>query len=367
MRYDYLIVGAGLTGSVLAERLTSAGKRVLVIDKRGHIGGNCYDRCDVAGVLVHMYGPHYFRTDREEVVEYLGRFTEWLPVRYEIKASLKGVLYPFPINRNTLNKFFGLDLKDEEMAEGFLRTLRADIKAPANAEEQLMSLIGGELTDAFYRNYTKKQWGLELKELDPSVVARVPVRPNADNGYFNERFQAMPKDGYTAVFERMLRGVEVLLATQFDELDTGVGYDRLIYTGPIDEFFHHKFGRLQYRSLEFEFVTLDRERYQDWVQINFPNEHEYTRIVEIKHVTGQSCARTTIVKEYPRASGEAYYPVPSPTNRRLLDRYRKEAQRLDNVLFAGRLGRYEYLNMDQVIKAALDLFDGLVGRGPIRS
>lgn len=360
MKYDCLIVGAGFAGAVLAERLTSIEKKVLVIDRRDHIGGNCYDLYDGGGVLVHAYGPHYFRTNDPVVKEYLDRFTEWIPAAPRIRTWVQGELLPFPINRDTLNRFFEIDLASDEEAAEFLTTRSENIPHPRNAEEMLLSRIGRELTDAFYSNYTKKQWGVPLSDLDPSVAARIPIRTNTDDRYFNEEFQALPRDGYHKLFENLLKGIEVRLGTEYEEVMDDIEYDHLIFTGPVDEFFGYRFGRLPYRSLRFDFERHDREYYQDWVQINYPNDHEYTRIVEIKHLTGQRLPNTTIVKEYPSDVGDRFYPVPNSENRELYERYRKAADKLENVTFAGRLGRYEYLNMDQVVRSSLDLFDDIL-------
>jgi len=359
MTYDYLIVGVGLAGSVLTERLRSIGKKVLVIDRRKHVGGNCYDYYNKAGVLVHRYGPHYFRTNFEEVKNYLSQFTEWIPAEYIIRSYIDGKLYTFPINRNTLNEFFGVDLKTEEEAEVFLNSKRIKIKNPKNAEEQVLSLVGQEIYEAFFKNYTIKQWGIDPKKIDPSVTARIPIRTNTDDRYVNDKFQAMPKDGYTKLFERMLNGIEVRLGIDYRRVKNKIKYKKLIYTGPIDEFFDYKFGRLPYRSLRFKFETYNKEFYQDWVQINYPNEYKFTRIVEIKHVTGQKLPRTTIVKEYPCSEGEPFYPFLTPEAQQLYLKYKNEAEKLKNVYFVGRLAEYKYLNMDQTVKKALNLFQKL--------
>ncbi len=358
-QYDYLIVGAGFAGSVLAERLNAIGRRVLVVDKRGHIGGNAYDYYNEFGVLVHKYGPHYFRTNFDEVKNYLSRFTKWRIYRYKIKASISGHLYAFPINRNTLNEFFNVNLRTGNDAQKFLDSKRLDIKNPKNAEEQVLALVGREIYSAFFKNYTIKQWGIHPKKLSPSVTARIPIRTNTDDGYLSDKFQAMPKDGYRNLFENLLEGIEVVLKADYEDIRYKIGYKRLIYTGPIDAFFNYKYGKLSYRSLYFKFENYDKEFYQDYSQINYPNERRFTRIVEIKHVTGQKIPRTTIVREYPKPKGEPYYPIPSRENEALYNKYKREAEELKNVYFVGRLAEYKYLNMDQVVKAALDLFEKL--------
>lgn len=356
-KFNYLIVGAGFAGSVLAERLNSIGKKILLIDKRDHIGGNCYDYYDESGVLVHKYGPHYFRTNFDEVKDYLSRFTEWRPCEYKVRASINDRLYTFPINRNTLNEFFGVYLKTDKDVEEFLASKKETIENPQNAEEQVLSLVGREIYEAFFQNYTKKQWGVDPKDLDAYVTARIPIRLNDDDRYVGDRFQAMPLDGYHKLFEKMLNGIEVRLGVSFDDVKEDVSYDKLIFTGSIDEFFGYKYGELPYRSLEFEFENHNKEFYQDWSQINYPNEHDYTRIVEIKHVTGQKIPHTTIVKEYPVSGGDHFYPIPAKENTDLYMKYKRESDRLQDVYFVGRLAQYKYLNMDQVVKEAIDLFE----------
>jgi len=355
-RYDYLIVGSGLSGSVLAERLCFDGRKVLVVEKRDHIGGNCYDFYDRNGVLVHKYGPHYFRTDSKRVVEYLSRFTEWRPYEYRVKTWVNNDLYPIPINRDTLNKFFNISLKTKQEAKIFLEKKKENIKNPKNAEEQVLALAGREIYEAFFKNYTIKQWGLDPKNLDASVTARIPIRTNMNDRYFTDKFQAMPRNGYTQMFKNILKNVPVSLNTNFEDIRNDIKYDKLIYTGAIDKFFHYKFGKLPYRSLKFRFERYDKKFYQKWPQINYPNNYRFTRIVEIKHATGQRINRTTIVKEYPMSKGEPFYPIPNSNNRDLYLKYKKEASKLKNVYFVGRLATYQYINMDQVISQALSLF-----------
>lgn len=358
-RYDYLIVGAGLAGSVSAERLNSIGKKVLVIDRRNHVAGNSHDFIDAAGVLVHKYGPHYFRTNSEEVRKYLSQFTLWHMCEYRIMACVNSELYPFPINRNTINQFFGLNLKTEEETQRFLDSKRPKIDRPSNSEEQIISQVGVELYDAFFRNYTRKQWGLDPKKLDPSVTGRIPIRTNTDDRYLDEKFQAMPKEGYTRMVEKMLSGIEVRLNTDFKDIKDKIRFDRLIYTGRIDEFFNYRYGRLPYRSLNFRFKTLNMEYHQGWSQINYPNDYKSTRIVEIKHATGQKHPNTTIVKEAPTSEGEPFYPILTKENHALYEKYENEAKQLRNVYFIGRLAQYKYFNMDQVVLNALHLFEQL--------
>jgi UDP-galactopyranose mutase len=362
--FDYLVVGAGFAGAVLAERLaTQCGKRCLVVDKRDHIGGNAYDARDAAGILLHRYGPHYFRTNSDRIVEYLSQFTEWHPVEYKILSWANGRHWQFPINLNTFEQLLGRPSSSEEMEETLARW-RVPIAEPKNSEEVIIAQVGYELYDLFFKNYTLKQWRRHPRELDASVCGRIPIRTNRDDRYLTEKFQALPKEGYTRMFERMLNqaGIEVLLRTDYREVAGAVGYGRMIYTGPVDEYFDCCEGALPYRSLRFEPETVEREFYQPAMQVNYPNEEEFTRIVEIKHATGQRAPVTTIVREYPADYGpgqEAYYPIPAPDARALYERYAARAAAEKGVTFVGRLATYRYYNMDQVVGAALAEFEKL--------
>ena len=354
---DYLIVGAGFAGCILAERLTSIGKKVILIDKRDHVGGNCFDFTNPKGLLVHKYGPHYFRTDSDQVKDYLSKFTEWIPAEYIVKAFVNGKLYPLPINRDTINQFFNINLQGEEEAKYFMEKKREKIENPKNAEEFALSVFGREIYEAFFKNYTKKHWGIDARDLAPSVVARIPLRHNTNNKYVNEKFQAMPKEGYTKMFEKMLKNTKVLLNTDFKKTNE-IDYKRLIFTGPIDEFFDYKFGKLPYRSVKFNFIDLKQKNHQPSVQINYPNDFDFTRKVEIKHVTGQKEHDfTTVVEEFPCDEGDPFYPIPNEKNEELYKKYKEEADKLANVFFIGRMAEYKYLNIDHVAKKALELFD----------
>ncbi len=362
--FDYLIVGAGFAGCVLAERLAAdAGKRVLIVDRRPHIGGNAYDYYNADGILVHKYGPHIFHTNSREVFEYLSRFTAWRPYEHRVLASVDGQLVPIPINLDTINRLYGLQL-DSFQAAAFLAERAEKIEHPRNAEEMVLSKVGRELYEKFFRNYTRKQWGLDPAELDPSVTARIPTRTNRDDRYFTDTYQAMPLHGYTRMFERMLDhpNIKVMLNTDYQEVMDCIPHRELIYTGPIDEFFDFRFGKLPYRSLEFRFETHDRPRVQPVATINYPNEHAYTRVTEFKHLTGQRHHKTTVVYEYPRAEGEPYYPVPRRENAELYKRYQELADATPGVYFVGRLATYKYYNMDQVVAQALTLYARLTGR-----
>lgn len=362
MTWDYLIVGAGFAGAVLAERLASQlDASCLVIDRRSHIGGNAYDRCDADGVLIHPYGPHYFRTNSDRIVSYLSQFTEWRPVEYKVLSWTHGQYWQFPINLNTFEQLIGRPSSTEEMQDT-LAKWRVPIDNPRNSEELILSQVGERLYNMFFRNYTRKQWRRDPKDLDPSVCGRIPIRTNRDDRFLSEKFQALPAKGFTAMFERMLAHprIEVRLNTNYREARTQVRYKHLIFTGPIDEYYDHCFGPLPYRSLRFEPETLQQEFFQPAMQVNYPNDHDFTRIVEIKHATGQQHPFTTIIREYPAdyyPGVEPYYPIPAPDARALYEQYAALAEQEKNVSFVGRLATYRYYNMDQVVGMALAEFE----------
>lgn len=362
MKYDYLIVGIGFAGTTLGRKLAEAGKKVLLIDRRGHIGGNSYDYYDNSGILVHKYGPHYFRTNDKEVWQFLSRFTEWRYYQYIVKAYVDGQLFDFPINLNTINQFYGTNFSLTEAKE-FIEKIREKIDNPKNTEERVTAKIGKDIYEKFFKNYTIKQWDIDPKDLDASVAARIPIRFNKDSRYFDSFYQAMPKHGYHKLFENMLShsNIEVKLNVDFLKNKNEFDYENLIYTGCMDEFFDYKFGLLPYRSLRFEFETFNQEYYQDYLQINYPNEYDFTRIVEIKHATGQKIDKTTIVYEYPMAEGDPYYPIPRKENEELYQKYKAEAEKIKNAFFVGRLVQYKYLDMDQVVRESLNLYYKLEG------
>jgi UDP-galactopyranose mutase len=360
--YDALVVGAGFAGATCAERLAAAGNRVLIIDKRPHIAGNAYDEMDAHGVLIHRYGPHIFHTNGKRIFEYLSRFTSWRFYEHRVRAIVDGRAYPIPINRTTINSLYGLDL-DEAGVQQHLEAVREPRESVRTSEDVVLSGVGKDLCDKFFRGYTRKQWGLELSDLSAGVAARVPVRTNDDDRYFADTFQFMPAAGYTQMFARMLANplIEVQLATDYFDIRELVRVGHTIYTGPIDVFYDHRFGQLPYRSLQFEHEHLAAsEQYQEVGTVNYPNDHEYTRITEFKHLTGQMCAGTSIVREYPRAQGEPYYPIPRPENEAVFKRYQELANLEENVSFVGRLAQYRYYNMDQVVGAALKTIDNLL-------
>lgn len=363
MKYDYLIVGAGFSGCVLAERLSSIGKKILLIDKRDHIGGNCYDYIDDAGVLIHKYGPHYFRTNSKEIYNYLSNFTNFIKHKYKVKIKIKNKIYTFPINMTTLEEFFNIKFNCKKELQKFLDLKRdKSITNPKNAEEQVLMNIGKELYESFYKGYTEKQWGCKVKELEPSVTARIPIRFNRDDNYVNETIQVMPKKGYTKLFKKMLKNPLITLNLNCNySTNLNKKASKIIWSGCIDEFFKYRYGKLPHRSLNFKFKSFyNKEFIQKEGQINFPSKDvPYTRIVEIKHVTHQKCNNTTISIEYPCSNGEPYYPIPNKNNNLLRKKYIEKSKFLKNIYFVGRLGRYRYMNMDQCIESALKLFKKL--------
>jgi UDP-galactopyranose mutase len=363
--FDYLVVGAGFAGSVLAERLARhAHKRVLVVERRPHIGGNAYDHYDDAGILVHKYGPHIFHTNSREIFEYLSSFTEWRPYQHRVLASVDGQLVPIPINLDTVNRLYGTSFTSLQLKE-FFDSVAERRERVRTSEDVIVSRVGRELYEKFFRGYTRKQWALDPSELDASVTARVPVRINRDDRYFTDTYQAMPLHGYTRLFERMLSHprIHVMINTDYHEICGMIPHREMIYTGPIDAFFDFRYGKLPYRSIKFRFETQNIQVYQPAPVINYPNEHPYTRVTEFKYLTGQLHDRTSIVYEYPCAEGEPYYPVPQPENAELYRKYEALAAATPGVHFVGRLATYRYYNMDQVIAQALTLYARLSGQG----
>ncbi|HEX2089181.1 MAG TPA: UDP-galactopyranose mutase [Actinomycetota bacterium] len=353
--FDYLVVGAGYAGSVIARELAEqGGSRVLVVDRRNHIGGNAYDEYDEYGIQVHRYGPHIFHTNSQEVFEYLSRFTAWRPYEHRVLASVDGRLVPIPINLDTINEIYGLRLSSFEV-EKFFASRAEPVEKVRTSEDVVVTKVGRELYEKFFRGYTRKQWGLDPSELDAKVTSRVPVRTNRDPRYFTDTYQAMPRDGYTRMFQRILDHprIKLMLNTDYREIASFMPYKEVVYTGPIDEFFDHRLGQLPYRSLEFRFETIETNVAQPAPVINYPNERPYTRVTEFKYLTGQVHPKTTLVYEYPRAEGDPYYPVPRPENEVLYKRYQKLADVVDGVHFVGRLATYRYYNMDQVVAQAL--------------
>lgn len=358
-----LIIGAGFSGSTIARTLAEAGRKVRIIDRRPHIAGNAFDKLDENGILIHRYGPHIFHTNSERVWDFLSRFTEWRPYEHRVRGVVDGKKYPFPINRDTLNQLYDLDL-DEAGAADFFEQAREPRDPVRTSEDVVLNSVGRDLYEKFFLNYTRKQWGMEPSELKAGVAARIPVRTNTDDRYFTDTYQAMPLHGYTKMFERMLDhpNITVELGVDFADIKNKEQWEHVVYTGPIDAYFDYCFGYLPYRSLSFEHEHLSGlEQYQEVGTVNFPNDHAYTRITEFKHLTGQQHSGTSIVREYPQAQGEPYYPVPSDTNEALYKRYAVLAKGEQDVTFVGRLAQYRYYNMDQVVAAALVAAKKIIG------
>jgi UDP-galactopyranose mutase len=357
--FDTLVVGAGFAGSVIAERLASqAGQRVLVVERHPHVGGNAHDEYNEAGLLVHPYGPHIFHTNSADVFAYLSRFTRWRPYQHRVLASVDGQLLPMPINLDTVNRLYGLGLNAFEL-EPFFAGVAEKVNAVRTSEDVVVGKVGRDLYNKFFRGYKRKQWGLDPSELDASVTARVPTRTNRDDRYFTDTYQAMPLHGYHRLFAALLAHprIHVMLNTDYRDVVQRLSWRHMVYTGPIDSFFEHRFGKLPYRSLRFEHVTVAPPRGAEFAQavgtVNHPNDHAYTRVTEFKHLTGQRHERTAMVYEYPQAEGDPYYPVPRAENTELYRRYEAEAEQLSDVTFVGRLASYKYYNMDQVVAQAL--------------
>jgi UDP-galactopyranose mutase len=374
--YDYLVVGAGFAGSVIAERLARKfNKRVLICDRRPHIGGNAYDHYNDDGILVHKYGPHIFHTNSAEVFDYLSQFTKWRSYEHRVLARVDGKLVPIPINLDTVNMLYGMSLSSDQL-ESFFSSVAEHRSQIRTSEDVVVARVGRDLYEKMFRGYTRKQWGLDPSELDASVTARIPVRTNRDDRYFTDTYQAMPLDGYTRMFENMLdhHNITIQLGTDYRDVQREILFDEMIYSGPVDEYFEFRFGKLPYRSLEFKHETVDREVFQCAPVINYPNENSYTRVTEFKYLTGQRHAKTSVVYEFPRAEGDPYYPVPRPENALLYKQYQLLAETTPNVHFVGRLATYKYYNMDQVVAQALTLAGKLhntrrieVTRMPVKS
>lgn len=366
MKYDFFIVGAGFAGAVMAERLASQlNKKVLLVEKRNHIGGNAYDVYDEHGILVHKYGPHIFHTNSKEVFDYLSQFTEWIPYEHKVLANYKGELYNIPINRLTVNKFFKKSLTNENEVSDFLNSIRVKKNVILNSEDVIVNQVGVELFEAFFKNYTFKQWNKYPHELAPSVCGRIPVRFNDDCRYFTDKYQFMPKDGYTKMFERMLnhKNIETVLGKDYKEIVNEIKFDKMIYTGPIDYFFDYMFGKLPYRSIRFEWENHESEFFQEEAQINCVDQAvAYTRVIEHKKLSMTNSKTTTISIEYPQHDGEPLYPIPTGEDRKLYLQYELEAKKIKNIIFCGRLAEYQYYNMDQVVANTLKLVEEKLGK-----
>ncbi|MDP9113244.1 MAG: UDP-galactopyranose mutase [Acidobacteriota bacterium] len=367
--YDYLIAGAGFAGSVVAAQMARMfGKKVLLVDRRNHVGGNAYDHYDDAGILVHKYGPHIFHTNSRKVYEYLSQFTKWRQYEHRVKAFVDGKLVPVPINLDTVNSLYNLNLTVDDM-ESYLQSVAEKLPAVRTSEDVVLSRVGRDLYEKMFRGYTRKQWGLDPSELDACVTARIPVRTDRDDRYFTDTYQVMPLRGYTRMFENMLDhpNIDIALGVDFRDVMRSERAKEIVYTGAVDEFFDYRYGKLPYRSLQFQHETLDTARLQPVAVVNYPDEHRpYTRITEFKHLTGQQHSKTSIVYEFPCNGGDPYYPVPRPENAAIYKQYEALAASTSGLHFVGRLATYKYYNMDQVVGQALTLCAKLTGtRGQI--
>lgn len=363
MKYDYLIVGAGLSGCTLAERLANQlDKKVLIVEKHNHIGGHCFDRYNDDGILVQIYGPHIFHTKIERVWKYVNRFTAFNHYEHRVLSHVREMDVYFPINLDTMEKITGRSFTPESLKEYFeKKRIKIDEKDIKNSRDVVLSQVGEEVYNLFVRDYTKKQWGVYPEELDAQVLRRIPVRYNRDTRYFDDPWQGIPVHGYYHIFERMTHSpnIHVLLQTDYKDIIDDVRFDRLVYTGPVDYFFDYAFGKLPYRSMRFKFETLDMEQFQAASVVNYPKDNDFTRITEYKHFYFQEHHKTTICYEYPQSEGDPYYPIPRGDNRKLYEKYNAAAAKLKNTYFIGRLAEYKYINMDQAINNALELFDRL--------
>jgi UDP-galactopyranose mutase len=361
MDFKYVIVGAGCSGLVMAERIANVlGEHVLIIEKRNHIGGNCYDYYDDYGILIHKYGPHIFHTNHRIVWDYLSQFTKWNLYQHRVLTYIDGNFIPMPITTETINKLYNLNLSSFQI-EDFLKNAAENIIDIKNSEDIILSKAGRDIFDKFFKNYTKKQWDVYPDQLDKSVISRIPVRYDRDTRYFTNKYQGIPKYGYTRMFENMINipKIHILLNTDYKSILTTINYKKLIFTGPIDYFFDSKFGGLKYRSIKFELETYDVESYQSAAVINYPNDYDFTRITEYKKLTGQMHNKTTIAKEIPTWEGEPYYPVPQNEYLNQYSLYSEEAKKYNNVVFIGRLAEYKYYDMDVAIYNALNTFEDL--------
>ncbi len=365
--FEYIVVGAGISGSTIAERIANVlGKPVLIIDKRNHIGGNCYDFYDKNDVLIPLYGPHFFHTNSDMVFEYVSKFTQWKKYEHRVVALVKGRFVSIPVNINTINILFKENLKNESDMKNWLKKEIVKIKNPKNSEEVALSRVGKKLYQLIFKNYTKKQWEKDPKHLGPEVLARIPIHVNFDDRYFTDKYQVMPQPSYTNIFKNMIksRKIKLILNTDYFKIKNQINKNaKIFFTGPIDQFFQYSLGKsLEYRSLKFEYQNLNLNYFQMKAVVNYPEkEFPWTRITEPKHATGQKIDSTTIIYEYPSKIGEPYYPIPNTRNINLYEKYQNLAKKLEfkNVYFIGRLANYKYFNMDQAFENALNFFYNL--------
>ncbi|MDF2538228.1 MAG: hypothetical protein K0S76_1249 [Herbinix sp.] len=365
MKFKYVIVGAGLAGLTMAERIANVlDEKVLVIEKRNHIGGNIYDSYNEEGILIHNYGPHIFHTNDQEVYNYLSGFTRWNDFWHRVLTYVDGNLIPMPITVETINKLYNLNL-DCSQVEEFLRKQALPIEEIKTSKDVALSKVGQDLYEKIFESYTRKQWGIDPSELDTSVISRIPIRLNRDTRYFSDKYQGMPTHGYTKMCERMAenRNIKIMLNTDYKEVLKDISYETLVYTGATDEFYDFKYGKLAYRSIRFVFETYDREEFQEAPVVNYPNDYDFTRITEFKKLSWQQHNKTTICKEFPFTGGEPYYPYPTKEYKAQFAQYEDEMKKETNIIFLGRLAEYRYYNMDGVVRRALDLFNQRIRKG----
>jgi UDP-galactopyranose mutase len=377
--FNYIVVGSGFAGSVIAERIANVlNQKVLIIEKRKHIGGNCYDYRDENNIIVHKYGPHLFHTDYKEVFDYLSNFTDWHIYHHKVLAFVDGKKIPLPFNLNSIYEVFPQELAkrlEVKLIEKYGYGTKIPILELLKEEDQDLKFLANYVYEKIYKNYTMKQWGLKPEEISPQVTARVPIYVSRDNRYFTDKYQVIPKDGYTKIFERMLNhpNIKIMLNTDFKEV-ISIDFEnkkiyllgqefkgKLIFTGMIDELFNFKYGFLPYRSLDLRFETIEQEYYQEAPVVNYPNDYDFTRITEFKHIHPVKSDKTTILKEYPKAYQPnvdiPYYPVFTKENQELYNKYKEEADKFENLVLVGRLAEYRYYDMDDVVKRALEVFE----------
>jgi UDP-galactopyranose mutase len=362
---DFLIVGAGFSGSTIANLIVNnSDKKVVVVEKKSYVGGHSSDYINKYGILVHRHGPHYFRTNSSRVINFLSEFAGWVRTKYVVRAYVDGKYYPFPINRDTLSAFFNVRISNDKEASLLINNIRRKIDSPKNFKEEIESRMGHQIYEKFFKNYTKKQWGIDPAEIRPSVAKRIPIRTNTDDSYVNHKYQQIPKLGYSKLVSNMLnnKNIRLMLNTDYKKISMKINYDYLVYTGPVDEFYNYRYGRLPYRSLAFRHETYREKFHQNWVQVNYPNDYKFTRIVEVKHITKQKSPFTTIVKEYPRSEGPPYYPLVTDNGVGKYKKYLNLVNKEKNVIFIGRLAEYRYINMDQAIENAMIMFDKKISK-----